>query len=114
MVVGYIVDTDNCRILQEMFHDANGDSETSLLLTSRVCKFEKYIMLLIRSSLVDLTFFRMNIMPDLPSGWEERTSIVESRGTPYYVNQFTKEKQWDKPTKPAIDPSLVGNTFPSM
>ena len=53
-------------------------------------------------------------MPDLPSGWEERTSTVESRGTPYYVNQFTKEKQWDKPTKPAIDPSLVGNTFPSM
>jgi len=38
-------------------------------------------------------------MSDVPEGWEERTS--RSTGQSYYVNQFTKESQWDKPTKPA-------------
>merc|ERR1712126_725308 len=38
-------------------------------------------------------------MSDVPEGWEERTS--RSTGQSYYVNQFTKEPQWEKPTKPA-------------
>jgi len=35
----------------------------------------------------------------LPEGWEERTS--RSSGTKYYVNQFTKQSQWEVPTRPA-------------
>lgn len=35
----------------------------------------------------------------LPSGWEKRTS--RSTGQSYYLNQFTKESQWDVPTEPA-------------
>jgi len=38
-------------------------------------------------------------MSGLPDGWEERTS--RSSGTKYYVNQFTKQSQWEVPTKPA-------------
>ncbi|XP_018013546.1 putative peptidyl-prolyl cis-trans isomerase dodo [Hyalella azteca] len=35
----------------------------------------------------------------LPAGWEKRTS--RSTGQSYYLNQFTKESQWDVPTEPA-------------
>merc|ERR1712226_49199 len=38
-------------------------------------------------------------MSDVPEGWEERVS--RSTGQTYYVNQFTKESQWDKPTEAA-------------
>eukprot|EP00092_Neocalanus_flemingeri_P024408 GFUD01026464.1.p1 GENE.GFUD01026464.1~~GFUD01026464.1.p1 ORF type:complete len:154 (+),score=48.28 GFUD01026464.1:58-519(+) len=38
-------------------------------------------------------------MSDLPSGWEERTS--RSTGQVYFLNQFTKQSQWDRPTEPA-------------
>jgi len=38
-------------------------------------------------------------MSDLPAGWEERTS--RSTGQVYFLNQFTKQSQWDKPTTPA-------------
>ena len=35
----------------------------------------------------------------VPEGWEKRTS--RSTGQVYYLNQFTKQSQWDKPTAPA-------------
>jgi NIMA-interacting peptidyl-prolyl cis-trans isomerase 1 len=38
-------------------------------------------------------------MSDLPEGWEERTS--RSTGQTYFLNQFTKQSQWDRPTQPA-------------
>lgn len=38
---------------------------------------------------------------DLPSGWEERTS--RSTGQSYFLNQFTKQSQWDRPTEPATE-----------
>jgi len=41
-------------------------------------------------------------MSDLPEGWEERTS--RSTGQVYYLNQYTKQSQWDKPTTPAKQP----------
>lgn len=39
-------------------------------------------------------------MSDLPEGWEERTS--RSTGQNYYLNKYTKQSQWDKPTSPAV------------
>ncbi|KAK2718849.1 hypothetical protein QYM36_006004, partial [Artemia franciscana] len=42
----------------------------------------------------------------LPHGWEKRVS--RSSGTPYYLNIFTKESQWDLPTKPAAAPEAGG------
>jgi len=38
-------------------------------------------------------------MSDLPEGWEERQS--RSTGQVYFLNQYTKQSQWDKPTTPA-------------
>jgi len=38
-------------------------------------------------------------MSDLPSGWEERTS--RSTGQSYFLNQYTKQSQWERPTEPA-------------
>jgi len=35
----------------------------------------------------------------LPSGWEKRVS--RSTGQTYFLNQLTKESQWDTPTEPA-------------
>ena len=35
----------------------------------------------------------------VPAGWEKRTS--RSTGQVYYLNQFTKQSQWDLPTSPA-------------
>ena len=37
----------------------------------------------------------------LPSGWEERTS--RSTGQTYFLNQFTKQSQWDPPTEAATE-----------
>ncbi|XP_013774555.1 peptidyl-prolyl cis-trans isomerase NIMA-interacting 1-like [Limulus polyphemus] len=39
---------------------------------------------------------------ELPKGWEKRMS--RSTGQPYYLNMFTKESQWERPTKPAEPP----------
>ncbi|KAK8765432.1 peptidyl-prolyl cis-trans isomerase NIMA-interacting 1-like [Amblyomma americanum] len=36
---------------------------------------------------------------DLPAGWEKRLS--RSTGEPYYLNQLTKESQWERPTAAA-------------
>ncbi|CAL1293571.1 unnamed protein product [Larinioides sclopetarius] len=36
---------------------------------------------------------------ELPKGWEKRMS--RSTGQSYYLNIYTKESQWDRPTKPA-------------
>ncbi|KAL9694081.1 hypothetical protein quinque_013366 [Culex quinquefasciatus] len=36
---------------------------------------------------------------NVPEGWEKRTS--RSTGMTYYLNVYTKESQWDPPTKPA-------------
>ncbi|XP_065080464.1 putative peptidyl-prolyl cis-trans isomerase dodo [Ochlerotatus camptorhynchus] len=36
---------------------------------------------------------------NVPEGWEKRTS--RSTGMTYYLNIYTKESQWDLPTKPA-------------
>ncbi|XP_015929073.1 peptidyl-prolyl cis-trans isomerase NIMA-interacting 1 [Parasteatoda tepidariorum] len=36
---------------------------------------------------------------ELPKGWEKRTS--RSTGQAYYLNLYTKESRWEKPTKPA-------------
>lgn len=36
---------------------------------------------------------------DFPKGWEKRMS--RSTGQPYYLNIYTKESQWERPTKPA-------------
>ena len=38
-------------------------------------------------------------MSEVPAGWEKRTS--RSTGQVYYLNQFTKQSQWDMPTSPA-------------
>ena len=38
-------------------------------------------------------------MSEVPAGWEKRTS--RSTGQVYYLNQFTKQSQWDAPTAPA-------------
>merc|ERR1712098_1041346 len=35
----------------------------------------------------------------VPAGWEKRTS--RSTGQVYYLNQYTKQSQWDLPTEPA-------------
>lgn len=35
----------------------------------------------------------------VPKGWEKRTS--RSTGQVYYLNSYTKESQWDLPTKEA-------------
>jgi len=35
----------------------------------------------------------------IPSGWEKHVS--RSSGKTYYLNVYTKESQWDLPTKPA-------------
>ncbi|KAF6028299.1 hypothetical protein EB796_013403 [Bugula neritina] len=37
--------------------------------------------------------------PPLPEGWEEKTS--RSTGKTYYVNTYTKESMWERPTEPA-------------
>ena len=42
-------------------------------------------------------------MSEVPSGWEKRTS--RSTGQVYYLNQFTKQSQWDLPSEPATQPS---------
>lgn len=36
----------------------------------------------------------------LPKGWEKRVS--RSTGQAYYLNTYTKESQWDRPTQEAI------------
>nr|VCV25393.1 dodo [Mesovelia mulsanti] len=36
---------------------------------------------------------------ELPAGWEKRLS--RSTGQAYYLNVYTKESQWDRPTTPA-------------
>ncbi|GFQ75852.1 putative peptidyl-prolyl cis-trans isomerase dodo [Trichonephila clavata] len=36
---------------------------------------------------------------ELPKGWEKRMS--RSTGQSYYLNIYTKESQWERPTKPA-------------
>lgn len=38
----------------------------------------------------------------LPSGWSSRES--KSRGIPYYINEYTKETVWEKPTEAAKRP----------
>ncbi|KAI9564648.1 hypothetical protein GHT06_008389 [Daphnia sinensis] len=43
---------------------------------------------------------------ELPPGWEKRVS--RSSGTTYYLNIYTKESQWDTPTKPAEPASSSG------
>lgn len=43
---------------------------------------------------------------ELPAGWEKRTS--RSSGQVYYLNCYTKESQWDTPTKPAEPSSSTG------
>lgn len=43
---------------------------------------------------------------ELPKGWEKRMS--RSTGQPYYLNIYTKESQWERPTKPA-EPSSPGS-----
>ncbi|KAF4517758.1 hypothetical protein B566_EDAN002963 [Ephemera danica] len=43
---------------------------------------------------------------ELPSGWEKRLS--RSTGQHYYLNIYTKESQWDTPTKPAEPVSSSG------
>merc|ERR1712111_205668 len=39
------------------------------------------------------------IMSDVPEGWEERQS--RSTGQSYFVNKYTKQSQWDRPTEAA-------------
>merc|ERR1712045_615861 len=43
------------------------------------------------------------IMSDVPEGWEERQS--RSTGQSYFVNKYTKQSQWDRPTEAAKPPS---------
>jgi len=43
---------------------------------------------------------------ELPPGWEKRVS--RSNGQAYYLNCYTKESQWDTPTKPAEPASSAG------
>mmetsp|Transcript_4047 Transcript_4047/g.4170 ORF Transcript_4047/g.4170 Transcript_4047/m.4170 type:complete len:162 (+) Transcript_4047:40-525(+) len=38
----------------------------------------------------------------LPQGWTSKES--KSRGIPFYVNEYTKETTWDKPTEAAKKP----------
>ncbi|ESP00272.1 hypothetical protein LOTGIDRAFT_180428 [Lottia gigantea] len=38
---------------------------------------------------------------NIPTGWEKRTS--RSSGKDYYLNIYTKESQWEIPTRPAQD-----------
>ena len=38
----------------------------------------------------------------LPAGWTSKDS--KSRGIPYYINEYTKETVWDRPTEPAVKP----------
>ncbi|CAG7834742.1 unnamed protein product [Allacma fusca] len=40
-----------------------------------------------------------NETQDLPEGWEKRVS--RSTGKAYYLNMYTKDSQWEVPTKPA-------------
>ena len=40
-----------------------------------------------------------NASEDLPKGWEKR--ISRSTGQVYYLNIYTKESQWDRPTTEA-------------
>lgn len=47
-------------------------------------------------------------MGDLPEGWAEK--ISRSRGIPYYINTYTKETIWTRPTEPAKRPA----SFSSM
>ncbi|ODN01492.1 Peptidyl-prolyl cis-trans isomerase NIMA-interacting 1 [Orchesella cincta] len=42
----------------------------------------------------------------VPPGWEKRVS--RSTGQAYYLNMYTKESQWDKPTKAATPVSPSG------
>lgn len=39
----------------------------------------------------------------LPTGWEQRVS--RSTGQQYFLNKYTKESQWDRPTQPAESPA---------
>ena len=48
-------------------------------------------------------------MSDLPEGWEERTS--RSTGQVYFLNKFTKQSQWDRPTQPALPAPTQVYTF---
>jgi len=41
-------------------------------------------------------------VPPLPEGWTEK--ISKSRGVPYYVNRYTQETTWDRPTTQANKP----------
>jgi len=43
---------------------------------------------------------------ELPAGWEKRVS--RSNGQAYYLNVYTKESQWDTPTKEAEPASSSG------
>ncbi|XP_042895875.1 peptidyl-prolyl cis-trans isomerase NIMA-interacting 1 [Parasteatoda tepidariorum] len=45
---------------------------------------------------------------ELPKGWEKRMS--RSTGQAYYLNVYTKESQWDRPTKPAEPGPGTGNS----
>ncbi|GIY88913.1 putative peptidyl-prolyl cis-trans isomerase dodo [Caerostris darwini] len=45
---------------------------------------------------------------ELPKGWEKRMS--RSTGQSYYLNIYTKESQWDRPTKAAEPGTLSGGT----
>jgi len=42
----------------------------------------------------------------LPDGWEKRSS--RSTGRAYYLNVYTKDSQWDAPTKPAVREPATG------
>ncbi|XP_066596064.1 putative peptidyl-prolyl cis-trans isomerase dodo [Prorops nasuta] len=48
---------------------------------------------------------------ELPPGWEKRLS--RSTGQHYYLNIYTKESQWDRPTKPADPAGNAKNDGPS-
>ena len=43
-----------------------------------------------------------NTLEMLPAGWSTRES--KSRGIPYYINDYTKEAVWEKPTEAAVKP----------
>ena len=45
---------------------------------------------------------KQNSIDMLPSGWSSRES--KSRGIPYYINEYTKETVWEKPTEAAKKP----------
>jgi hypothetical protein len=46
------------------------------------------------------TYFSQVFM--LPKGWSSKES--KSRGIPYYINEYTKETSWEKPTEAAKKP----------